>query len=296
MADPARLTVPARRARHWTSAAGVGVSSHLVHPIEHLRYVARSAGAPQGLLMVESTRALASFHDDPVGLVTACRRIVSRQLSMGGLWWVASRLLCSPEPLAEARAIIVEVEADRTDRQLAIAIDPGAPVTVIGWPSLVADALVMRGGGEVFVVDSGGEGASLVRSLVGRGIDATEVPPEGSAAAIGQSDLVIIEANAASATGVLASMGSLAAAAVAHHRSIPVWAVVGVGRSLPTRVWDALISRHELDDEPWEADNEVVPMELISSIVGPGGLIEPGGFTTLVDCPIAPELFKADIT
>jgi len=51
-----------------------------VHPIERLRFVARSRGAPAEVLVAESAAALVAFRGDPAGMVAACRRIVDRQL------------------------------------------------------------------------------------------------------------------------------------------------------------------------------------------------------------------------
>lgn len=246
--------------------------------------------------MVESARALATFHDDPVALVTACRRVVSRQVPAGGLWWVCSRLLCAADPLDEVHRIVAEVEADPTPRSLALALDPDATVAVLGWPPAVADALVKRGSGDTLVVDVANEGSSLVRYLDGHGVDATDVPVGALSAAVAVADLVVLEASAASASGVLSDMGALGAAAVAKHAGVPVWVSVGTGRALPERVWEALVSRWEVADEPWEADHEIVPLELVDVVVGPTGPVLPGAVSGLVDCPIAPELFKADIT
>lgn len=246
--------------------------------------------------MVESARALATFHDDPVALVTACRRVLSRQVTAGGLWWVCSRLLTTVEPLAEVHRIIEEVEDDTTARSLALALDPDATVVVIGWPTTVADALVKRGSGEVLAIESAGEGSALVRYLDGNGVDATEVADGGLGAAVAAADVVVVEAFAASPADVLAPLGALAAAAVGRAVDVPTWLVVPRGRALPTRVWDALISRWDVGDEPWDAESEVVPAALFDAVVGPAGRIDGAGVGSLVDCPIAPELFKADIT
>ncbi|MFN8050950.1 MAG: hypothetical protein U0Q22_05915 [Acidimicrobiales bacterium] len=267
-----------------------------MHPIERLRYVARSTGAPQETLIVESARALATFHDDPVGLVTACRRVVSRQIAAGGLWWLCSRMLCAAEPLDEARAVVEAVEDDTTPRSLALALDPEATVAVLGWPSGVAEALIKRGSGETLVVDCLNEGSALVRYLDGHGIDAVDVPLGGLGAAVATADVLVLEAGAASVEAALSVTGSLAAAAVARHAGVPVWLVVGVGRALPTRVWDALVSRWDVSDEPWEADEEIVPLSLVDVVIGPDGPLDAAAVASLVDCPIAPELFKADIT
>ena len=50
-----------------------------MHPIERLRYVARASGVPQAILVRETAGALLSFSSEPHELVTACRRMISRQ-------------------------------------------------------------------------------------------------------------------------------------------------------------------------------------------------------------------------
>src|SRR5215212_5910505 len=71
----------------------VQVPSNTVHPIERLRYVARASGVDQALLVRETASALGAFGSDPAGLVTACRRIVSRHPTAGALWWLCGRVL-----------------------------------------------------------------------------------------------------------------------------------------------------------------------------------------------------------
>ena len=87
--------------------------------------------------------------------------------------------------------------------------------------------------------------------------------------------------------------GSRAAAAVARHAGMPVWLVGGIGRLLPARMWEALAAR--LDDAamPWEADDDVVPSDLVrpARAVPPGRCPSPTALRR-IDCPIAPELFK----
>ena len=90
-----------------------------VHPIEQLRYVARASGADAGLLVQEAASALGVFRHDRPGLVTAARRLLTRQPTVGPLWWMCSRLTMAADPWAEARAVIEELRADRTDRELA---------------------------------------------------------------------------------------------------------------------------------------------------------------------------------
>ena len=94
----------------------------LVHPIEHLRYVARSRAIDDSELVREAAIALASLHTSGPDLVVACRRIVERHAEIGALWWLCARLLTSPEPSRLAWQIADEVESDTTSRLLAAAL------------------------------------------------------------------------------------------------------------------------------------------------------------------------------
>ena len=79
---------------------------------------------------------------------------------------------------------------------------------------------------------------------------------------------------------------------MAHHAQLPVWAVGGVGRTLPGRLWDALAARLDEDDEPWLEAEELVAPDLVDNVVGPDGVhptVEAIGAPT---CPVAPELLK----
>src|SRR5690606_38710029 len=140
---------------------------------------------------------------------------------------------------------------------------------VLGWQSLMSAALARRGDVEVLVIDTLGEGASFVRHLESRDVDAVEVPLSGLGAAVAASDLVMCEASAAGPSSFLAVAGTRAAASVVRTSEVPRWLAVGVGRLLPARVWEALGSRLDLAGEPWDADGEVVPLSLVDAVVAP---------------------------
>src|SRR3954464_1921386 len=105
-----------------------------MHPIERLRYVARSSGGDQRMLVRETAGALRGLGLDPSGLVVACRRIVERHPTSGPLWWLSARMLTRAEPMAAARAAVAEMELDDTVDELTAAIPDGATVVTIGWP------------------------------------------------------------------------------------------------------------------------------------------------------------------
>jgi hypothetical protein len=103
---------------------------------------------------------------------------------------------------------------------------------------------------------------------------------------------LLLETSALGPGGFVAVSGSRAAAAVARTAGVPVWVVAGVGRVLPARLWDVLVSQLDADDDPWELAEEVVPIDLADSVVGPGGCLPAAEAYTRADCPVVPELLK----
>lgn len=256
--------------------------------------MARASGAPQSLVVAETARALASFSHDPQGLVTACRRMVSRQPRSGALVWLCARVLTANDPVAEIRLAVDEIENDRTERELVRHVPDDATVVVLGWPDVIGTALPRRGDLEVMVVDVGAEGSGLVRRLAHADVDAVDVPLAGLAAAVAGADLVLLEAAVVAPAAFLAPSGSRAAAAVARSAEVPVWLVAGVGRLLPQRMWEPL-QRFLAIDEPWDDDDEVVPLDLVDRVVGPTGPLPVADALRRTDCPVAPELFKGNV-
>jgi hypothetical protein len=267
-----------------------------VHPIERLRYVARSSGVPQAILVRETAAALGGLGFDPAGLVTACRRVLDRHPTSGPLWWLCARVLTAvDDPDTEGWRCADELEDDRTVEELAHALPADAVVCVLGWPELAGEALARRGDVEVLAVDTLDEGSGLVRRLRHAGVDAADVPVTGLGAAVAAADLLVLEASAAAPDGLVAVTGSRAAAAVAHDAGVPVWAVAGTGRRLPGALFGALVARlgAEHEGEPWEAADELVPSRLVDRICTDVGPLDPTLALANPDCPVAPELLKA---
>jgi hypothetical protein len=119
------------------------------------------------------------------------------------------------------------------------------------------------------------------------------IPDAGIGAAVANADVVLLEADALGPDGFVAASGSRAAAASAAHAGVPVWVVAGVGRVLPGRLWDALLSQLDaVDEDPWERAEEVVPLDLATFVYGPAGPQSIDEAVRRADCPIAPELLK----
>ena len=263
-----------------------------MHPIERLRFVARSQGAPADLLVSESATALAAFRDDPAGLVAACRRIVDRQLTCAPLWWLCARMLTAPDAFAEARDAVEAVESDPTARHLARALPDGAAVVVVGWPSQGLAALRRRGDVSVVVVDVDGDGYELERELSHAGVQVDVAEPRGVAVAVAGAQLVVVDALAVGPDSALVPAGSAAAAAVARQHEVPVWVVGGAGRLLPARMFDALVDRWSQGVDPLTAAEEVLPLSWCDQLAGTTGVVGVEEGLQATDCPVAPELFR----
>jgi hypothetical protein len=228
-------------------------------------------------------------------MVMACRRMLARHPFSGPLWWLASRVCVAVDPVREAWAAVEEFEADRTARHLSRALPEDAVVCVLGWPEVVAEALPARGDLDVLVVDMGGEGSGLVRRLRRSDMDVVDVPLAGLGAAAATADVVLVEAACMGPESFVAVAGSRAAAAVGRHAGREVWLVAGVGRLLPRRLFEVIEDRLDHDAEPWEAEDEVVPLDLVSTVAGPSGCQPVADAVRRIDCPIAPELFKEGV-
>jgi hypothetical protein len=262
-----------------------------VQPIERLRYVARSGAVPTAPLVREAAIALASFSHDPVELLTACRQLLERRPTSGPLLWVAARMVTGTDPGTEAWEAVEALERDTTAREVAHALPADATVLVIGASEICNEAVLQRPDVQVLVADTVGEGYGLIRQLDARDHVAVDVPAAGVGAAAAEADLVLIEAQVMHQEAALCRPGSLSAAAVAHHLEIPVWLVAGVGRVVPTRMYNWVADRSE-DRDPWDDEVESVPISLVDKLLGPSGPQPVSEIRYRIDCPIAPELFR----
>lgn len=261
--------------------------------MERLRQLARAGPLDHAVLVQEGASALAALGDDRAGLLLASRRLLERHRASGPLWWLCARMLCSDDPRAEGWACVREIDADETADHLARELPTGATVVVLDWPEVAAAALARRGDLRALVVEARGEGAELLRWLRHHGVDGADVSPPGMAAAVAAADLVVLEAAAVGSDQLVAVTGSAAAAMVAAHLGVPVWAVAGVGRVLPSALWADLVLRQR-DPAPWLAPEEVLDLTLAEAVVRPDGLTRlPAALAP--DCPPAPELLSADL-
>ncbi len=262
-----------------------------MHPIEHLRHVARARGADASSLVREAAAALASLRADPANLVISCRRIVERHPEVGPLWWMCARLLTTDDPTMLAWEIADQIDDDPTPRVLAAAFDDGATVLTIGWPQVAGEAIMRRGDVEVLCADSRYAASGFMQRLERYAVECEPVPSEALARAANHADVVVIEAAAASTQRVIAPVGSHVIAAVARSVDTPVWLVAGIGTRLPIEYVDA-IAEHAIDASSWDGDLDDLPLDLVTHVASSDGLTDDLATGLRADCPFAPELLR----
>jgi hypothetical protein len=205
---------------------------------------------------------------------------------------LCSRALTAADPFDEVGRAADESEGDPTADVLIESLPEDATVCVVGWPDLVAEAVVRRGDVCVLAVDCG-DGAGFARRLHRSDVEAEVVSAAGVAAAAAAADVVLVESVAAGPDGMLATLGARAAAATAYCAEVPVWFVAGVGQRLPGPTWQGMLERLGEQAEPWDLDHEYVPLGLASHVVGPGGLEASPGDLGIAECAVAFELLRS---
>jgi hypothetical protein len=266
-----------------------------VHPIEHLRYVARAQGADPTALVEETAHALGSLRFDPSGLLVACRRIVERHPFTGPLWWLCANVSTSAEPFDAVWELADEIRSDPTGAELAAALPDDAMVVTIGDPDVIGAGLIRRGDVRVVALDADHRATSFVRRLERYDVDVEPVDAGFAGLACRRAEVVLVEAWAADSGRVVAAAGASTIAAAASAWGTPVWLVTGVGRRLPAGFVDAMVAKVDAlaeDADPWDLDVEILPTSMFTSVVGPHGLVPMGPPAIVPECPMAPELLR----
>lgn len=296
------------------AADGPGSAYHPgVHPMERLRYVARAGDVPVVPLVRESAAALVTMADDPMGLLTSCRRLVGRRPGCAPLVWLAARMLTGADPRSEARDAVAEIEADPTGHELDHGLGHGWTVAALGDPDIVGPVLRSRPDLQIVPADAAGLGPDAAADdLDGLGPGADDpggldaaaddsdgyplsgaaADPDRLAANAGTADVVVLESDCVGPTAALVPPGAVEAADRARASAVPVWLVAGVGRVLPERMWD-LATAGLGDDGPASGGCEFLDLDrLVTRMVTPVGLRAPDRARSRIDCPTAPELFR----
>lgn len=277
-APPPRAVEPVSR------GPDMSLLSSVVHPIEWLRAVARSDDVPRATLVSESASALAALADEPNDLLLACRRLLDRHTQVGALWSACARMVAAADPVAEARAIQADMRSDQVGLSLAVDLPDAATVTVVGAGELAVELSERRGDVRILVVADEAHTVGAADDTV------VVVPPLGLGAAVGASNVVLLDGWAVGTGSFLAAQGSQSAAVLARH-AVPssgtpdatVWLAVGVGQRLPKALFETMQGRMVgSHTEPWSAHADLVDMALVDRVVEP----------VAIGCPVPPELLQ----
>lgn len=137
-----------------------------MHPIEHLRYVARAGLVDPGLLAREAASALLPCTAEPAELVVACRRLLDRHPAAGPLWWVASTALTATDPRQALVGAIRRLDDDPTDTYVAEMRRAGPACLVPAWALGASGALVTHDGlDQIEVAAAAGRSSWLVAGV-----------------------------------------------------------------------------------------------------------------------------------
>ncbi len=230
---------------------------------EQLRHLARWSGDGDPTeLAIEAADGLASFADDPAGLVVACRQLLAHHPAAAELWWLAARLLGSAQPAREARIAAAELERDPTVDRL---------VEVLPFPM----------SGPVLVVDETRNVASRLRARP----DLEVIEPGGAAEIrVAEVSHVLVDCVAVSTAGALVRSDPFGVSERAR-RAAERWAIAGSGRILPERLAGALATAATATE-----GLERVPLSAFAAVVGPEGRRRPEHAVSRPSCGTPPEL------
>lgn len=109
-----------------------------MHPIEHLRYLARAGDADPAWLIPEAAWALGGLATDRNALVMGSRRLLERFPLCAPLWWLCSRALTGTDPRVALRRSVEDFEADTTGLQLSLALTDGGEAEPVVTSAVLA--------------------------------------------------------------------------------------------------------------------------------------------------------------
>ncbi len=259
-----------------------------MQPFERLRSIARHGG-DDATLVAEAAECLGEFDDDPAALVVTCRQLLHHHPEAGPLWWLCARVLAAPDPSEAAWDAEALIRDDRTPGRLAalLPFPHDHPIAVLGWPALTGLGLESRPDLEVLAVRAS-HGDERWRSQLARS-GASARPVDVIEASVHEPSHVLVEVAAGSPTQVLVPQGTAVLLEQLARPTMLLWLVAGVGRVLPTRLFEAMLRQL---DQPADRGLELLDVQVADRIAGPTGLVRPDNLQRRVDCPIAPELLR----
>jgi hypothetical protein len=264
-----------------------------MHPIERLRWIARAEDEPAASLASEAAWTLAELAEaEPTALLTACRRLLDRHPACGPLWWVSSRVAAADDPVEAARRAAAELCSDPTPDRLAKALrasftaDDVVALTVPAELSLAC--LEACRPHPVRVLGISWSLGRAVRAISEVASDVTGYPSGDEDEALEGASVLLVEALAAGPRAALVDAEAAVAIRAALDASVPAWIVIGVGRALPGRLFEAAAER---------AGEAVEDVALDTFALGVGSDLagDAAAVSALVTCPPGLELLRRSL-
>ncbi len=262
-------------------------------------------------LTIKGAEALCLFADETTAqdlpqflseFMTAGRALIRAQLSMAPLFNLVNSVLSSldaAESVDDGRRIVkaaargfaadLDVRGDKIALQALPLISDGATVMTHSRSSTVLRTLsVARARGHSFAVlctESRPiyEGRELAGQLAQRGIDVTLVTDAAVTQFMSHVDLVMVGVDSLSRQGLVNKMGTHGLALAARAEGIPLYALCGTEKFLPSD-YPHLEIESEDPQEVWEGYPEgitvlnyyfdLTPLELVSGVVTEKGLLQ----------------------
>jgi hypothetical protein len=264
-----------------------------MHPIERLRWIARSDGESGTSLAVEAAHTLGELaQSEPAAVLTACRRLLERHPACGPLYWTAARLLECGDVSRAADEAVSALWRDETSghlgRELGRAFATGSVVVTSEPVDIVSESLRRRGEYRVRFVSELMALRQGVRVLVTVADDVTGYDVDECFEAVRGADVVVVEALTAGPAVVLASVPAAAVVREAAASGVPAWICLGEGRVLPEGL-AAAAARSAIRAGAAEV---LAPDEFVLAIC-PDGPADPAVGVTRSTCPPGAELLTS---
>jgi hypothetical protein len=112
----------------------------------------------------------------------------------------------------------------------------------------------------------------------------------GGVGDVASADVVVVEVDAIGPGGAVLDADDMGLIGAARELEVPVWIEAGVGRVMPSRLWEAIV--HRVEVAPTARAGTIVGLEGIARVAGPFGVQDVAIALASSDCPEPAELLS----
>lgn len=257
-----------------------------MHPIERLRWIARSEDEADSTVAAEAAWALGELAlEEEAAVLTASRRLVLRQPASGPLWWACATILEAlggEDVLQAAQRVAFDLAGDsvsaRLTRALRQQLAAGDLLGVAPPAETAARALADE---QRFAICLLAPYRELRYEMARFGTaDVTGYEVEEADEVLEEASLLLVEPRFASPRHLFVSAGAARAVGAAQRAKVACWAVLGPGRVLsePLAATASQLARGE---------GELLPPSSFEAAIDAQGLGEAAEVLGRGSCPPA---------